>query len=116
MSEYPATLRQIAAWVVESCDPDAPLSRQISLEDIDCDELEAAAAHIEAQDARVARLEASLAKAREALKPFLRECEGSTPFECPSTWPDKKLATGYVADITWGYLRQAAAAYKDTAP
>ena len=54
MSEYPASLRQQVRWIKEAIDPATTETQRIELQDIDCDEIEEAAAHIE-------RLEKALA-------------------------------------------------------
>jgi hypothetical protein len=48
---YPASLRQQAAWVREALDPATPDTQRITLGDVDVEELEAAADHIEKLEA-----------------------------------------------------------------
>ena len=52
---YPASLRQQAAWVREALDPATPDTQRITLCDVDVEELEAAAARIEALEAALDR-------------------------------------------------------------
>ena len=82
MSEYPASLRQQVRWIKEAIDPATDDDQRIELQDVDCDEIEEAAAHIEMLEraredddklslsliARVEAAEAKLAKAREGLE------------------------------------------------
>lgn len=44
---YPASLRQQAKWIREALDPATEKSMRIGLEDVDVDELEAAADYID---------------------------------------------------------------------
>lgn len=44
---YPDSLRQQAAWIREALDPATPETQRITLDDVDVDELEAAATYIE---------------------------------------------------------------------
>lgn len=57
---YAYSLRQQAAWVREAIDPATPETQRITLDDVDVDELEAAAAEID-------RLTKQLVKANRAL-------------------------------------------------
>ena len=59
-----------------------------------------------------ARAEAKLAKAREALKPFAAEAS----FISPELSDNRLVRTMHSSDIQVKHLRQAAAAYKETAP
>jgi hypothetical protein len=80
---YPASLRQQAAWVRESLDPATPDTQRITLGDVDVEELEAAADHIEALEKHkrlqmedVMNLGVALGQAQvriEALEALLRE-------------------------------------------
>lgn len=49
---YAASLRQQARWIREALDNSVPAEQRIGLEDIDCDELEAAADYIESRPAQ----------------------------------------------------------------
>ncbi len=49
---YAESLRQQAKWIREALDPSTPVSQRIELQDIDTDELEAAADHIDSLNGR----------------------------------------------------------------
>jgi hypothetical protein len=64
-------------------------------------------------EAEINRLRADLEKAREALRPFLREAEGTTQLKFSATWPDSQLVNQGYCRPTWGDLRRAASALKE---
>lgn len=53
---YPASLRQQAKWIREALDPDSESDLRITLDDVDTDELDAAADHIDELIELLARL------------------------------------------------------------
>jgi coenzyme F420-reducing hydrogenase delta subunit len=57
---YAMSLRQMADWVQEALDPESVETQRIRLEDIDTDELNAAADEIEALEAEIKRLRVCL--------------------------------------------------------